>query len=421
MHIKGLIKENLFFGSSVALACFPLLSLKLAVYAIVLWVLAALFELFTFKKYKNWTSPKEYFPLFLFFIVYTILLLSKDFSSESLHSLERKGALFIIPLGFYIAQQNIQERQLKTILTVFKMASTVLGLYIVIRLMPRVVENWNFIHGDSLTYYIRTEAEKVTGIHSTYSSIYLLFSIFLFTLDLVNRFKELVLKYQILIFINIAFLLTVCFFLQARGPIVFFIVASGIVFLTINWKKGLLISGLSLIICFAAINYIPAFGSRFKEFYQSEKVEDVASEINSSSIRRTIHECSVELISEHGLGGVGYTKEYELLNQCYEAKSPTLEVIKNYNTHNQYFDIILQTGLIGFLVFLFMLFYPLRLKLMLVRKEYLFFKLFFIMCLVTENLLARQHGTVFFSFFNTLFISYLIGYQKNTQNKQIND
>jgi O-antigen ligase len=73
------------------------------------------------------------------------------------------------------------------------------------------------------------------------------------------------------------------------------------------------------------------------------------------------------------------------------------------NAHNQYFEETLHNGIGGLLLFLISLLVPAYIALS--RKDliYLAFILIFSLCCITESMLTRQIGIIFYAFFNSLY------------------
>ena len=101
--------------------------------------------------------------------------------------------------------------------------------------------------------------------------------------------------------------------------------------------------------------------------------------------------------------GVGIANVQDELNNCYGVNGDEEMIKSEYNTHNQYFDITLSLGILGILIFVLMLAYPMYLSIIQRNHVYLFFLIFISLCFFSENLLSRQYGVIFFAFFHSLF------------------
>jgi O-antigen ligase len=96
------------------------------------------------------------------------------------------------------------------------------------------------------------------------------------------------------------------------------------------------------------------------------------------------------------LGDIGDVRKEKYLEKGFNDLA-----LHNYNAHNQYLEILATLGILGFAVFLMLLFYPL------VKKEAdALYVPFLIICLITfctESLLLRQQGILFFMFFYSVY------------------
>ncbi|WP_165819336.1 O-antigen ligase family protein [Flagellimonas aquimarina] len=126
---------------------------------------------------------------------------------------------------------------------------------------------------------------------------------------------------------------------------------------------------------------------------------------NSTNVRNGVYFCSLKIIKENALLGVGLGDAQDKLNDCYRDElGAKIYGWTTYNTHSQYLFFLLTAGLLGLLLFLTSL--SIQLKISVERKEnqhFYFLIIVAIICL-TENVLVRSDGLIFFSFFNSLFL-----------------
>jgi O-antigen ligase len=119
---------------------------------------------------------------------------------------------------------------------------------------------------------------------------------------------------------------------------------------------------------------------------------------NSTSVRFAIWNCSINLIEESNIAygnGIGDVKT--LLLDCYELKYPKLD--KYYNTHNQYFSIILGTGIIGLICFFAFIIYIIQSGLKSKNKFIITLVIFYLYMFIFENVIERKYGILMFLFF----------------------
>lgn len=410
---RSLLKNNLFLITTIALMFALVLDRKATTYFIGFWFISAIYEAFQNNEHPFKQNLKWCIIIASMFVLYTLGYLFSEFSREASAALEIKLSFFIFPLGFFLRRKPISAKEIKIALLAFQLACLVSALYLAAQLIPAVIKNSNLITTESFTYAVRTFTEKTLGVHSTYLSIFYLFSIYIelkgYGLRIIlknKKIKVVIQAFQILTLSVIVLLLV------ARAPIIAFFVGVIIVEILKNWKRGTLILLSCLAILLAAIFFIPGVGNRFEEAINSHEITENESSVNSSNLRRSILVCSNKLVSENWLRGVGLDHIQYSLNNCYDSFNNKELSETGYNTHNQYFDIILGLGILGLIMFIIILIYPSQ---HLIKPQFallLFFKLFIAICLLTENLLNRQHGVVFFVFFNCLFVSHYLWINK---------
>jgi len=132
------------------------------------------------------------------------------------------------------------------------------------------------------------------------------------------------------------------------------------------------------------------------------KIHRQVSQWNSVNLRLLEWQASWSIIKKTWLTGVGTGDGQNAMKLYYASYNPsTMDM--DFNSHNQYFETILELGIIGLISLLCCFFLPgfrpwnsiLYLS---------FILLFSLMCL-TESMLARQKGIVFFTLFQSLFLS----------------
>lgn len=139
------------------------------------------------------------------------------------------------------------------------------------------------------------------------------------------------------------------------------------------------------------------FKERFRETILPVSYNSVNPN-NSTSVRFAIWNCSINLIEESNIAcgnGIGDVKT--LLLDCYELKYPKLD--KYYNTHNQYFSIILGTGIIGLICFFAFIIYIIQSGLKSKNKFIITLVIFYLYMFIFENVIERKYGILMFLFF----------------------
>lgn len=411
---KNLKVKNIWILFTSLLFLFPLLNIFTHSLIVGCWLI---FSVLIF--YKNgYLITKHVLKLYTILVIPLILqvigfVLSED-KSSALLSIEKNLLFLVLPIGFLIGRNFLKRKHLFFFLVVFIVSCFTLNSYVIGYLLI----NGYFLKIQEANYFnpiFRNVYAQLTGTHLPYLGLWFLFS----CISIVYLLLQLNLKFflkLILVFIAVQ-LLVGTFIFSARMAIAAFIltlISSFIIYFR-NFKKTLILIFISIIILFC-ISRIPTISYRIDELVNTEfqppqgKPWDPngGKQYNSTNIRIGIVICSFELLKENWLFGLGQSEVQNALNQCYDRfKMEGHDDFKSndYNTHNQYIHFWLSSGLFGFLLFIALLTY------MYIRSHkkqdiLLFaFTLFLTICFMTENILARYAGVVFFSLFSALLLS----------------
>lgn len=126
---------------------------------------------------------------------------------------------------------------------------------------------------------------------------------------------------------------------------------------------------------------------------------------NNSNNRFMIWPASVELIKEKPLFGYGVGDVHKILNAKYQEYGFDRPLTFEYNSHNQFLDISLASGLFGLGTLITLL---ISAAFTVSRSNNLYGILFILaitLSLSVENLLSRLDGIILVSFFFTIFVS----------------
>ena len=401
--------HNAFFALTLLVVAFPIWPMKMAAGAILLWFLGAVAYVVINGK-KNWTKNAGLLLLFSsLFILHLMSFTWFDMPEVSAHSLERRLSLLAFPIGFYLVDPLFQKKQQSWILLCFELASFALTAYIAFVTIPLIIEHWKILQmGSGFNWAFRNHVEKLVEIHPTYLSLFLLFAVFLKLHRIVEKDTNQPWYNVLWDSFQIALMLLCCLLLSARGPLIAFGIALLVYFIQINWKRAVIGMAVSIPVIALLFLNVPAISSRFNELIQAQVTQGQENEtMNSTQIRKEIYNCSGELLSEHWLAGVGIGNVQPALNDCYTKNDQETLRRMEFNTHNQYAHVWLSNGILGLVIFVLMLLIPYILSIRTKQLVYQSFLLMMIICFFTENILARQHGVVFFAFFNTLFAYHL--------------
>jgi O-antigen ligase len=177
----------------------------------------------------------------------------------------------------------------------------------------------------------------------------------------------------------------------------------------INRKQAvLLLSGLSLIIL-GMVMFFPKVLKRFDsitevefQFENTNPINHFNGEIkkenwNGLNTRLALWTCAIDEIKKQPLFGSGVGDVQNDLVKNYKEKNFVFAIESNYNCHNQYLDILLSNGFVGFFVFLFTLIHLIVISIKYKNGLLLGVVFIFSVACLTENILGRNQGVVLLS------------------------
>lgn len=122
------------------------------------------------------------------------------------------------------------------------------------------------------------------------------------------------------------------------------------------------------------------------------------------AMRFEFWKASLVVIKNNLFFGVGTGDNKIELNNYYASSQSALTKQWWLRSHNQYLAIGVSFGLLGLLIFLFSLFYPIIALNKIHDYLYFTFLVMAILSFITEDTLESQAGITFFAFFNTFFL-----------------
>ena len=339
---------------------------------------------------------------FLFLVLPFLVMLLDNLRAPDLAEgwkyTERGAALLLFPLGFLLLGAPSTAPFRRAMTDVFSAAAVALALYANIGIAIGGVPSGT---GGGFAYDYRAAFSAITAIHPPYAAYFLL-SAALFQLDhvLAGAWHR---AWRIA---TIAGLFIAAALLASRMPLIAFIAAGlCIVALRLPRKKALAVAG-ALVGGGALIALaLPGTGQRIVESFGATKMPATAYEVTSSNIRTVIAHCTREAIGEHWLLGTGQARAQATLDACYRPFGIPLLLDGSYGTHDQPLHWWLCFGIAGIGLFLVYFGALLRDAWRARDTAHLAFLVLLLGSMLTENVLARQWGTVLFACFNALFVA----------------
>lgn len=337
--------------------------------------------------------------LFFFGVFYLILLLSVFLShnfSEGASKAQTMASLLIFPTVFFFFLGNNREikRKKEKVLFVNYISGVIFSIISVIAFF--LYENPRYPYKDSNFFRNAVDSIEILGDHPIYVSLLLSISIIIGLYFLKKYYHNR--TYATLLILGELFQLSIFFLLMSKG-IIFAMLTALVVLLILERKWKLIV----VLIAFASglLITIPKNNNRFIELFNYRSYTELDF-YNSTSIRYTIFKCNMKMFMGQPIFGYGLGDVNDKLENCLSKVFGKEQ--SNYNSHNQYFNILLSTGILGLIYFLFFLFLYFRDALM--YGDHLLNAILVIFCVsfLFENVLSRQTGVIAFSF----LVNYLL-------------
>ena len=330
--------------------------------------------------------------------IYLLMVFSLVYSQNieyGLNKLETMASLIIFPFIFSSFPKHYLEK-------VFKNTHKYIAVYFIAVLSFNLISFFyhSLHYGKTIFIHYPTVNKIGQGpynIHPIYLSIHICVAI-LFSFFLLKKLKSNYKKTVIIVFDFI--LLIFLFILLKKGPIIVLAFVS-LIFVLFQSNKRLLYIALTVIILnIIAIMSISEYRIKFAELTKIENVEKGG--ITSTNIRYSIYSAAIPKMIESPLIGYGIGDNKDMLLEGLKEESPILYESR-YNSHNQFISFTLAMGIIGFLSFLFFMSYNLVYAIRYNNQILILILILYTLMMSFENILEREDGVIYFSFFVSFF------------------
>ena len=405
-NLKNKIYSNLFLALSFVIPIHDKLVPPIILLIGINWI----FE-FNFpekiRRIKNFRFKKLIFTpvlLYLAYIIGTFYSEQLKGSSGALFDLEVKLSLLLFPLFFSTIDLTVLGTGFfKKVLKSFvygSLASSIL-------LINKAIMNYFNTQDTSAFFYSNLSWMH----HPSYLALFFTFAIAILLVWLITTEHKNIFKRNLVIFLIIHFELFIVLLSSKAGILGFGLTLLLLVLLVLlNDRKKIRIAILLTLIVSLTFGILfslfPASYSRFSAAKKSIEDSNIPDnqKTEGSAARLMVWECSVEIIKENFLFGVGTGDVKPELNKKYDEKNIQQAIKENLNAHNQYLQTFIAIGFIGFLLLIACLMLPVYHGFQNRKILLMVFIVLFSFHLLVESMLERQAGVVFFAFFSGLLI-----------------
>jgi len=375
---------------------------------IIAWILFWLID-FKLRNWKISEDENKVRSLLFLFLGLNLIFLIGLFYSDNIHTgsvlFFRRLSLLVFPILLFSPGYEIKKRIdliLKVYVTgiiAFLVFCFCYGLY---RSIIFKDGSWNFIPFDPDQPWLNYFYGQLLSIdqHPSYVAMYSLLGMFI-SLEFFSH-KSLNGKVRLLWLIAALFLFISLYFLSSRAAYLAVLIIMP-VFIWIKFKprKLNILVIFSLIIILGLVSFLYLKNQRVSIYFDKSTDPTI---LNDG--RLEIWKSALKVVKKSPLFGAGIGDYYEALDKEFKQSGFTTGYYKDFNAHNQYFEILCIAGISGFLIFLTILGLMIAFA---VKDRNLLYGAFLLMMLIFfsfESILSRFAGNSFFALFSFLLIHY---------------
>jgi len=379
-------------------------SQKVSTVLILLWLAGSIFKL----DLKNCKFNKALLLLPALYVMYLISMLV--YPPIEFGILEKKVSLLAFPLIFWLNKFKKEEFIKMYTFFIYGCLFAVISCYIVslynslsfnegiVNFNPFITETESIVKGGNYFF-----GKHFSIFHqSIYASLYLNIALIgVLNLELFTKRK----RYFLMILFAI-----IIFQISNKANIICMLFIFGGSFLYKSNQIKLKWIGLFTIIVLGVIGMTvhPRTRMMAKKLYtKGVKIDRESSE--GYGVRLLVWDASVELVKSNFIFGVGASNTYSELKKVYKEKRYVHPYRNRLNSHNQFFQILIECGVLGFLLLIFQLRYLIKgYK----KHQLLVLSIGVLFCFnfMFESVFNRYSGIMCYSF----FYCYLICFNKAT-------
>lgn len=354
----------------------------------------------------HWTFPTLFLLAISFYLLHIISLLYTENMNEGYFELEKKLSFIVFPLIIFpIYSYLFILAKGKYFLGAYIFGALISSMYCFIQAGIKYLAT-----GDaSMMYYVNFSILE----HPTYYAMYMITAILIIVNLLYREWKNLKKNYRAVFFVLIPWFILVIMLSNSRaailalGLVILFLIIY-LIFKTRKYLIGITILVLLAVGGFSTKYLMPHVFDRFNmgigEVLHARSMEDIKF-TNGTTIRIQIYYCSLELAEENLWVGVGPGDVSDELIAKYKLYKFRHAVERGYNAHNQFLQVFIGLGLIGFLIFIGIFLIPFIFAIRNGNFIQMTFILMLLVLFMFESMLQQQAGIMFIIFFLFFFHS----------------
>lgn len=356
-------------------------------------------------KFKTLINKKTAILFSSLYLIHLIGLLYTSNINSGFFDIQVKLSLLIFPL--VIGSKPFSKKQITILFTAF-----IVGLiYACIYLLSR---SFSLYFTDNINTFFYQYFSVL--IHTSYFSMYLNLAIIWLLYNQYPSESHNLLWSKNISYVLILFFSFIILLVSSKSGLISISLTLLVLIGYLVFRKKMFASAFITVLIilgtfFIIKHQLPDTHQRMEEFFTAVNSENENTTTASTSTRLLIWDVSTQVIKNNFIFGVGTGDVKEALKQEYERKEITNALKHGFNAHNEFYQVFLALGVIGFIILILSLVYPMYLSYQNKQFLYIFFGVLIIFNFLSESMLETQAGVMFFAFFNSLiFFSY---YYKN--------
>lgn len=359
-------------------------------------------------------STKFVLVFFLFYVILISGFLYDIPYGGVFRGLEKKLSFLLLPIT--IGLIKINRKDIRLIFKLFFFTGIIITTFALLRLFLTLTAPFQFKN------FINHELSGMVGLHATYLSMYLVFSL-VYPLFFLSSIKERYLRVIIFVLTLLSILYILLLAVRIIWLILFILILFSGILAIINSRfilKHIYVGVLFLTLIISSFYMIRPLRERLKEVINYNNEYDVEKVWGGRGVRLMIWESCINLIQKKPILGYGSSTEVQNnLTQSYKDNNfgPLLYMMshdgKKFNPHNQFLSEFLKHGVLFGLIYPFVLIY-----LILKCKEYRSCIGFIFIAIISgtslsETILELNKGIIFFSYFaSVIYFSFELNQAK---------
>ncbi|PNW26688.1 hypothetical protein BKP44_15980 [Formosa algae] len=371
-----------------------------------------------FKKNCDGVSRNDIYLYSAFILLFVIQLVGVSYSEnkgDALIYVQKNIVFLLLPIAFINYSKIINFQSLKNSVYGLLLGVIVILLSIYINILSIIFEN-NMPIKALLFQFVRVDFVKygIVEIHPPYFGVLVVFCIVILLYN--NFFKNKLLDFIIRSFLFLFFIFSLYGISSFMSILLLGFLLLFHLFYLVKNRKIKILMFLFLVGSMFVISKID-FRGVTKQFPGGSLLGRIEWSIykgKGDTSRPENWNSVLSVVKEHPFFGIGSDGG---LNELQKHRTEISESFKNkHNAHNQYLEILLRHGILGLILYLFILAELFRVSIRTNNKIFVWFLLTFTLASITESYLVRQIGLTFFTFFALLFYTlyYPINYKENS-------